>query len=273
LALCQSGLRHEHADADSDGYGHGMSDAYDMILTDINMPGATDLKETSGALGDSTSTPANGAASGGPTYNVAGKIGPAVDFDGVDDRFAMTNPAKLQITGAITVSAWVRLDQTQLLQETNADVLWKWAGGVGGYTLMLNDGGLSPARNFQWSICDGSGDTGADHTIAATTLAVGNRYYLTGVWSPAGGGPVQKTIYVNGSVSTTADSTKAVIGPSAGTNFMIGGNGGASNFNGTIDEARVSNVARSADWILTEYNNQNSPSTFYNVSPRVGSPC
>src|ERR1700730_4968665 len=34
-------------------------------------------------------------------------------------------------------------------------------------------------------------------------------------------------------------------------------------YDGTIDEARISNVAPSADWIKTEYNNQNYPSTLY----------
>jgi hypothetical protein len=34
-------------------------------------------------------------------------------------------------------------------------------------------------------------------------------------------------------------------------------------FGGNIDEARVSGVAASSSWILTEYNNQSSPSTFY----------
>jgi hypothetical protein len=33
-------------------------------------------------------------------------------------------------------------------------------------------------------------------------------------------------------------------------------------WNGLIDEVRVSNIVRSADWIATEYNNQSSPSTF-----------
>ena len=39
-------------------------------------------------------------------------------------------------------------------------------------------------------------------------------------------------------------------------------NNGWFYFNGTIDETRISTTARSADWIKTEYNNQNSPSTF-----------
>jgi outer membrane protein assembly factor BamB len=39
-------------------------------------------------------------------------------------------------------------------------------------------------------------------------------------------------------------------------------NGG---FAGQVDEVQVSNVARLLAWIQTEYNNQNSPSTFYSV--------
>lgn len=40
---------------------------------------------------------------------------------------------------------------------------------------------------------------------------------------------------------------------------------GVNNFNGEVEEFRRSNVARSADWIKTDYNSQNSPSTFYTV--------
>ncbi len=39
----------------------------------------------------------------------------------------------------------------------------------------------------------------------------------------------------------------------------------AEAVNGLIDEARISTVARSADWIATEYANQSSPSMFYAV--------
>ena len=34
---------------------------------------------------------------------------------------------------------------------------------------------------------------------------------------------------------------------------------------GSLDEIRVSNTVRSADWIATEYNNQSSPATFYTL--------
>lgn len=39
---------------------------------------------------------------------------------------------------------------------------------------------------------------------------------------------------------------------------------------GRIDEVRVLNTALTAGWITTEYNNQNSPSTFYAVGSEVG---
>src|SRR5207302_7471913 len=45
-----------------------------------------------------------------------------------------------------------------------------------------------------------------------------------------------------------------------------------ANFTGSMDEVRLSNVARSADWIATEYNNQSSPAAFYNEgSPAITS--
>ncbi len=46
--------------------------------------------------------------------------------------------------------------------------------------------------------------------------------------------------------------------------------GWSSEWEGDLDEVRVSNVARSAGWIQTQYNNQNSPATFYAVGGPVG---
>ena len=44
------------------------------------------------------------------------------------------------------------------------------------------------------------------------------------------------------------------------------------SFLGSIDEIRVSSVARSADWIATEYYNECSPQTFYSVSYELPPP-
>ena len=50
-------------------------------------------------------------------------------------------------------------------------------------------------------------------------------------------------------------------GVGAGTVSFVGDNMGNYLY-GLFDEARLSNVVRSANWVSTEYNNQSSPSTF-----------
>ena len=38
-------------------------------------------------------------------------------------------------------------------------------------------------------------------------------------------------------------------------------------FDGSMDEVRISKTCRSKDWILTQYNNQNEPSSFFEIGP------
>jgi RHS repeat-associated protein len=102
----------------------------------------------------------------------------------------------------------------------------------------------------------------------------------SGAWSyvtvTLSGNPTQDgqtTIYINGLPSNSgADTSSGVSGDdSAQTAFLandsIGVNGEPAPFNGATDEFRISNVARSADWIATEYTNQSSPATFYALYP------
>ncbi len=56
----------------------------------------------------------------------------------------------------------------------------------------------------------------------------------------------------SGTLTTTAAVTDIGNDPVTGSRF----------FNGLIDEARIASVARSADWLNTEYNNQSAPGTF-----------
>ena len=74
------------------------------------------------------------------------------------------------------------------------------------------------------------------------------------------------TIYVNGA----AQNSQSGCGTTPNGNFTINSfYAGQYNtgFNGNMcmAELRVSSSGRSADWIKTSYNNQNSPSTFYTV--------
>jgi len=88
----------------------------------------------------------------------------------------------------------------------------------------------------------------------------------------------QLTLALDGYAPQSFSPAAFCASPSNSFPTVIGGNkqasAGVSNssFNGFIDEVRISNIARSADWNQTEYNNQHSPSTFMSIGAEVGGP-
>jgi biopolymer transport protein ExbB len=99
----------------------------------------------------------------------------------------------------------------------------------------------------------------------STTATFGWHYFVFTINNSNNTG----TLYYDGTVNAT--NTGMTLRPSDlgsdNSNFF-----GKSQYNnddglyGKIDEFRISNTARDANWVTTSYRNQNSPSTFYNVS-------
>ncbi len=90
-------------------------------------------------------------------------------------------------------------------------------------------------------------------------------YYVALTWNGT-----NYVVYVNG----VAQASGAYAGLSSLNTFLdIGNNGNSATRNetwiGDLDHARFSNEVFSADWILTEYNNQRTGSTFYTVGSEV----
>jgi len=205
-----------------------------------NYVGVWHLKETgtNPAVLDSTANHNNSASQ---TWTpAAGKIDGAGTFNGTSNSINITSNAGLNPT-SITVSGWA-----------NADVNNKWQ--------------YMAVKNVQW-------DVGRDND---------GLYYL-GVWNASGTvvadvhateATTEKWEYIvftyDGSrakyyVNNNAVINTLVTGNLASTDNIvsIGSQNGTGNYwDGSIDDVRVSNIARSAGWISTEYNNQNSPSTF-----------
>ncbi len=67
-------------------------------------------------------------------------------------------------------------------------------------------------------------------------------------------------LYYNGEYKNSAGHTNI---SNTGKNLRFGGLNTSEPFKGSLDEARISNIARSQEWISTQYNNQSSPYTFY----------
>jgi len=181
---------------------------------------------------------------------VDGIIGKAQSCDGVNDYLKTANNF-LSGPSKITVSAWIKKEagghtyECALHKATGTTIGSSdyWLGvDIGDYltvTIGANQGGIG------WA----AGKT--------TTKAVyGVWYHLAAVWD----GSVVK-VYLDGVfnkqynlVSYGNNNTDTRIGASSdGANYM---------FKGLVDEVRVSNSERSADWITTEHNNQSDPDTF-----------
>lgn len=86
-------------------------------------------------------------------------------------------------------------------------------------------------------------------------------HYLSATYDAAG-----MKLYVDGVLKGTNGSISGSLSPLR-SGFWIGryldDRNGRYGFDGTIDEVRISTSSRDAAWIQTEYNNQNSPGTFF----------
>lgn len=199
---------------------------------------------------DSTLNANNGTSGGTMTSgdSVIGKAGKAVDFDGVDDNIAIPDSNSLDVTNAITLESWVKYGG---YVHQWSPILWKGTGttyalnlGTTGSTptVMINNDGLSAPSNLQ---------TGAWTHIAVTYNKTSMLMYING--EQVGSKAKAVSIATDNGVLTMGTVSSAVW-----------------KYRGVIDEARVSGVARSSDWIRTEYNNQFSPSTFLSLSSEEG---
>lgn len=216
------------------------------------------LTETSGQHSDSTS---NGSNSTTVTVDKEGTLagaGPLYGsdhFNGTNNLVEIPDKASLDPTGDMTVEAWAKLDALPTTRSEEAYAVDKHGASNSNFVLRVSSSSNKPFMNW----VNSSGTT--YFSSYDTALTTGTWYHLVGVHD----GSVLR-FYFNGSATgTTTDSP-------TGTNYAgtsplrFGTNsatGSTSRFPGYIDEVRISNSARSATWINTEYNNENSPSTFF----------
>jgi hypothetical protein len=205
------------------------------------------------SVNDSTAN-ANNAINNGVTGAI-GVFGEAGSFDGTGNTyFRIPSSDSFKPPAALTLEAWVNP-----VMATNWSKIFSldyaangsWQGPV--YALGLQSTTLAPRLDIY--------PTGIGGPSA---LPAGQWSHMVGTYDGR-----QSTIYLNGVQVAAAPQTGAIhYGNSQ--DLSIGNRSPytpAEAINGLIDEARISIVARSPDWIATEYNNQSAPSTFYSVGP------
>jgi hypothetical protein len=222
----------------------GVWDGDYVVVQHMNGASAT-------ALDDSTSNDNDVTSSGSdPYYQASGKIGYAVSFDG-DDYVEIPDDSTLDLSSQVTVSAWIRPGSignwNRIVAKSHTSDSQPWTR----YGLLFDDN-----DRIRMEISEGSTQYGVNGT---STVPTGSWTYGTVTYNGS-----TRTVYCNGDSENTATDTVAI-----STNDMplsIARSGfGSDYFNGRIDEVRVSKVARTANWIKTEYNNQSDPSSFYSV--------
>ena len=207
---------------------------------------------------DATSNANNGTNTG--TTAVTGKISGGRGFVRSNGTDYITITGLMSSPTSFTLSAWATL--------TTADPNGAEIISIGDNTVLRYD--ENSANRTSGVIYNGGGvwsTTGSGINYAGTGW-----HYVVYTFDDAGN---SQKLYVDGTQIATSSFTTTPVYTSGGTNTFIGkhGNGNVNmDFDGTIDEARVSNASRSAGWVLTEYNNQNSPSTFYSVGSEVNAP-
>ena len=171
-----------------------------------------------------------GTLTNGGTWN-AGRYGSAVQLDGTNDFVNLGNPIALQITGSMTVSAWVFATAFPF---DDAAVVSKRNGTEIGYQLDTTiDAG---PRTIGFKLTGASG--GAMFRYGATGLQINTWYHIAGVYDAATG---TINVYLNGQLDNgsffgaTASSqqnspSNVNIGQRASGNF---------SFNGRIDDVRI----------------------------------
>ncbi|HEU4796378.1 MAG TPA: LamG-like jellyroll fold domain-containing protein, partial [Pyrinomonadaceae bacterium] len=156
----------------------------------------------------------------------------SLSLNGSNQYVTAPGSTSLNITGAITVEGWIKLNSIGAYQAIVSREAFQQAGTGGGYRLVVTDTGKLRLDLFQ------------SHNTYTT--AIGTTTITTGVWHHVAGvfDGSQMRVYVdgvlNGSVSTTS-------GPASGTGgFYIGRFSYSFNpyyFGGLIDEVRVSAAA------------------------------
>lgn len=165
-------------------------------------------------------------------------------------RFPCLNtPEDVDITGDITVSAWVYLTDSK--EQT---ILSNQNGYNGGYRLSVNK-----HQRVEFSVCNENAEAAAIKGKEGIELAKNTWYHIAAVYSDAGDSMVT---YINGQRD---QSLKTYLNMAGSTEALQIGREPSRKiyyFGGLLDEVHVSNIARTQQWIASEYRNQHTPQEF-----------
>jgi uncharacterized repeat protein (TIGR01451 family) len=187
----------------------------------------------------------------GLAWTTTGKIGKALSFDGVNDHVDLGNGPTLQITGSLSISAWIFQTGVGSLN-SDAAIVSKKEMDAKRIGFQLDTSKDQGPRGLAFRL-------GTGRRFGSTTIQMNRWYHVVGVYDAAA-----RTIhvYVNGVLD---DSTKGYVAPSgsqlnSSLNAYIGKRASTNGyeFKGTIDEVRIYNRAITPSEITALFNAGNT---------------
>jgi hypothetical protein len=184
----------------------------------------------------------------------SGKLGDARRFDGSDDYILVENDASLNFNtpNRFSVSFWMKRDRLN----TYESIISKCTTAhTAGYGVQIREN-----NTILFVLYDGSDE----HLFHSNQVIVDtNWHYITAVWDGT-----YQYIFIDGVLDNSIDIGPVTIADDSKPlefGHHYGYMSGQNPYAGSIDEIRISKLDRNADWIITEYHNQEDPSGFFDV--------
>ncbi len=209
------------------------------------------------AAADASGHGLTGTLTNGPGWAV-GRYGNAVKLDGINDFVDLANPAGLQLTGSMTISAWIN---SAAFPADDAAVVSK--RGSNGYQLDTTIDTGSRTIGFKLT-----SSSGADmFRYGATAMQPNSWYHIAGVYDATAR---TLNVYLNGQLDNGAlVGTVSAAQLNSPQKVYVGQRpaGGSFPFNGSIDDVRIYARALAAAEVQTDMNTPLGPGTPSDPTP------
>ncbi len=206
---------------------------------------------TGTSAGDASGNNNTGTLTNGPTW-VSGRLGQAVNFDGVNDYITMGDQSSLEINNnSLSFGGWFYINA---YPAANNRMFLITKGTTGSYEYELTVSGYA-TNHLTGTVFNTAG--GNYVTATSTTVPPLNTWFhVMAVWDKDAPSDAVK-LYYNGVLDGVSGAPNGtVIHTTRTANFEIGrrGDNAEKTLNGMADEVRVYNRALSAAEVMTVYN-------------------
>ena len=206
---------------------------------------------------DATTYARNATNSG--SVSATGVAANGRDFEKDDNNADRIEAGTWNVSGTgLTLQCWAKFES--IVDADDPRLISKAINsGEEDHVFMLS---LVDANNIRMRLKTGTSDVSGTTTL----LQTGGDVFTLGTWHfcAATYDGTNMRLFRNG-VQIASVGKTGNIRENAWEVYFGNNPGNFMPLDGVLDEVRVSSTARSAQWLLTEYNNQNFPSTFFSV--------